>query len=268
MAETRAKVVPVKVLRLGDSNDRFGDVEKGARTHEIAERLLSEASGQPVETVVKLIWPDPALTGAVERWLERYQPDLVLLRANAFWYNHESVPLRLARLLGPFGGPLARAGLRTGEGWLARTALFHWLQRQNRRFHLGTYYFEPEQVLEVMEATIRTIVRHESVGLVVKVGDGGRMYLDEPRRALERRMRRRYQVHLGLRAIAEAHGAITIGRETPVPEASAPGARQADRIHRTAAGHALFGQGEGEALIAAWRKANNLPAAPVAGGTP
>ena len=51
----------MKILRLGNSDDYAEHIPVGSRAFEFAERALVELSGEPVETVLRVVWPAPAL---------------------------------------------------------------------------------------------------------------------------------------------------------------------------------------------------------------
>ena len=47
----------IRILRLGNSSDHALDIASGGRAHEIVERMLRDASGEEVETILRPIWP-------------------------------------------------------------------------------------------------------------------------------------------------------------------------------------------------------------------
>ena len=83
------------VLRIGTSNDVAGGLPEEQRAWHIASRMLGEASGEPVETILKRAWPTAEIPDHVGRWMDEYHPDVVVLQVSNFWYGHESVPLWL-----------------------------------------------------------------------------------------------------------------------------------------------------------------------------
>jgi hypothetical protein len=72
----------VHLLRLTNSSDTYEGVPEAQRAHRIADQLFTELTGEPVETILKLFWPDPGLPEIVERWIGRYEPDVVFMRAS------------------------------------------------------------------------------------------------------------------------------------------------------------------------------------------
>src|SRR5690349_658619 len=93
----------VRVLRLGNSNDHVGAVPADQQSWKVAERAFSEQLGEPVETILKRVWPNSDLPTILDRWVTEFEPDLVVLQVNNFWYGHESAPLWLDRRFGRAG---------------------------------------------------------------------------------------------------------------------------------------------------------------------
>ena len=176
----------VRVLRLANSDDVVGDVPPALRSAAISERVLAEAVGEPVETVRRTVWPSDDLPDLVERWIGRYEPDLVSLTVASFWVAFASVPLRLQRRLPVIGPPLASFAFRAaGNERLAHNAAFRAVRRTMLRCIGGDYHFEPEYVVPLMEECFRRVLRSEDVGLAVR---GPRAPLDrrQPARAARR----------------------------------------------------------------------------------
>ena len=92
----------MRVLRLGNSEDRSPGIADSDRAWYIAGIVLAEACGESVETVVRPISPTRELPDLLDKWLDEYQPDLVLLKVTWYWYSYESVPRRIERLFGRF----------------------------------------------------------------------------------------------------------------------------------------------------------------------
>jgi hypothetical protein len=152
----------MKVLFLGNSNELYGDIPESERRTSRAARALEEAFGEPVETVVRTIWPTEKLPGTIDKWMRESGPDIVYLNVVAFWFNFQSVPLKVERMLGPLGRPVKDAGIKASQvPWLGHTALFHWLREICQRVIGGATFFEPDEVTEVISDCVRTIVRHE-----------------------------------------------------------------------------------------------------------
>ena len=159
----------VRVLRLANSDDVVGDVPPALRSAAISERVLAEAVGEPVETVRRTVWPSDDLPDLVERWIGRYEPDLVSLTVASFWVAFASVPLRLQRRLPVIGPPLASFAFRAaGNERLAHNAAFRAVRRTMLRCIGGDYHFEPEYIVPLMEECFRRVLRSEDVGLAVR----------------------------------------------------------------------------------------------------
>lgn len=126
------------------------------------------------------------MAATVGRWVERYRPDVVFLMVINFWFQYESVPLRLER----FGG---RAGKKLGEvgfGAAANRAVAH-----NRAFRIfrktaqriigGDTHFTSREVIENVSECIRTVLRYEGTVLVVR-GSGGHVNQAVTKRGIAR----------------------------------------------------------------------------------
>jgi hypothetical protein len=243
----------VRMLRLSTSDDQRGRVRQGTAAFEVVERSLELEIGQPIESIVRPVWPDSRLPSLIDRWLEQDAPDFVFLRINGFWFNYESVPLRLERRLGPVGRPVARLGRRSGEiGWVSRSRAVRALRRSLLRVVGGDTYFTPEQVVERMEQCIRQILRKEDVQLVVR-GTDGRIYSELPRRSAMAYARRHRQVNDALRHLCEDMHVPYLGGEEMLDERQVRQRLGADRFHRGEEGHRLAGEEEAEAFLRLWR---------------
>jgi len=161
--------VAVKLLFLGNSNDANPDIPEEQRSPARTAALLAEAIGEPVDVTMRNAWADAALPGLVEKWMLRYQPDIVLFKVNWYWYGYESVPAKVERVLGRVGSLPAKAGKRAAETpAIGHRRLFHQLRRLAYRFIGGDAPFSEQHVIDVSTAVIRKILAHEDVVLVVK----------------------------------------------------------------------------------------------------
>lgn len=250
----------MKYLRFGSSNDGRAEVPAELRRAAIVEQRLSEALGEPVESVVRQAWPDERLPGLVARWMDEFRPDLVLLPVNSFSFNYESVPLKIERRLGPLGKPIAHLGWKAAETpAIAHRGAFHSARRLAQRTIGGATYFEPEQVLEVMAKCVRTIVQHEQAILIVKGSRGSRDFSvsDGARRRSEER---RLTVHRGLQALCGELHVDYFGTDTPrYAEAGAePGSMIGDRFHYDATGHRSSADRQLEMVVSVLEKHGRL----------
>lgn len=156
----------MKVLRLTNSNDVLpGTADNRPRL--LKERLEAYV-GEPVEVVVKTIWPTDTLPATVEKWVEREQPDLVWVGVVNYWYEYMSVPKRMERLFGQFGNTASNLGFKAADTpWLSQNAVFRALRRALQRTIGGDPHFTPEHVVESIGAIARRVLRSEGTVLVV-----------------------------------------------------------------------------------------------------
>lgn len=159
----------MRVLRLGTSNDAAGALPEEQRGWKIAQRRLAESAGERVETVLKGAWPNAGFPSLLERWMDEYEPEMVVLQVNNFWYGHESVPLWFERRLGRAGKSLGDVGLKVGKSaWFADN---RWAQMLNRRLVTilpKATHFTVAEVAACMESAMRKVLAHEGVVLLVR----------------------------------------------------------------------------------------------------
>jgi hypothetical protein len=162
------------VLLLGSSNDEGHWFEGGKKRHELAAERLEADLGEPVEVVVKGIWPTADIADVVGRWMDKYRPDVVYLNTGSYWYLYRSVPLRLQRWLGRFGRPIGAAGFRFADSrrW-AHNAVFRSIRSALQNTIGGDTHFTADEVVERMTECLRVCVRSEGVAVVMK-GPHGR----------------------------------------------------------------------------------------------
>jgi len=250
----------VKVLRLGNSNDRALDLPEHLRSWRIAEGVLAEATGEPVETVIREIWPTSDLPDLIDGWIRRYEPDLVILKQNSYWTSAESVPLRLERLFGRAGKALGKAGTDAVERPIGQTRGFRLARRVLLKTIGGDSFFEPEQVLAVMEQCLRRIVAHEELVVVVQ-GSAGRAPGMTGRGGRERRLRRRTIMHEGMSRICAGLRVTYFGTDKTMSEAETNRLRGADGTHRGVEGQRADGLTQGRHMAEAWLAAHGRTAA-------
>ena len=199
------------------------------------------------------LWPGSRLPPLIDRWLDQDAPDFVFLKINGFWFNYESVPLRLERRMGVVGRSVARVGKRSGEiGWVSRRRAFRVLRRGLLRVFGGDTYFTPEQVVERMEQCIRQLLRKEDVLLVVR-GTDGRSHAELPRRSARAYALRHRQVNDALRHVCEELHVPYLGGEEMLDKRQMTERLGADRFHRGDEGHRVAGEEEAEAFLRLWR---------------
>lgn len=249
----------MRVLKVGSSNAFAGDTPDELRTEAVSDVLMEAVTGERWETVVKSHTPSPTLPQAVERWLDRYQPDLVSIWPNVFFINYESVPLKLDRKFGRASKPVVAAGLVAGGNpWLNRRGWFHAARRGVKRVIGGVAYVEPESAVASYEGVILAVLRREGTGLVVGglPAVGGADWM-----GLEQAEARRMQVHRGLRELCARAHVPYYGFERGCLAAEAPDLWDADRLHGNARALTLAAEIESYLLLEGWRLAN--PGAPL-----
>lgn len=159
----------MRLLFLGNSDDLNPDIPEDQRSPAITGRLLEASIGQPVEVTARVIWPANDLPDLLDRWLDRYDPDVVFFKVTWFWYGYESVPERVERLLGPVGRPFARLGRRAAAApRIGHTRAFKAGRRWTYRLVGGDSPFTPEHVIAIVQTCIRRVLAREGTVLIVK----------------------------------------------------------------------------------------------------
>lgn len=242
----------MRILRLANSNDFVNYVSDEQRTYRYVEQALEALTGEKVETVRKPFQPADDLPDIVERWVTEFQPDIVFLMVNSYWFNHESVPLKLKRRFGRVGQVVGDAGLHAADrSWFAERWWFHKARYLLQATIGGETPYTPEYVLENMEAVIRRVLRYEHVHLVVRSSSGGRERPDLPKGVRERREVRRKFVAERIERLCEQLNVANMSGKTRRKYNKEQ--RAGDRVHSNEAGHAETGRREAEFMVAFWR---------------
>ena len=243
----------MKILRLGNSEDVSPGIADSERAWYLSARLIEDAIGEPVETVVRPIWPGHELPGIVDGWINEHQPDMVFMKVTWFWYGYESVPRRIERIFGRPGKPVARAGLKASKNQqLSTNGAFKLSRKLAHRIIGGDTQYHTGQVLEVMEQTIRRVVARENIALLVKGSGTSREKGDGVDGSWAKYSTRREFVEGGVERLC---------RELHVPYISSPQSppsvkrelKVGDGIHLGTPGQTRMGASEGAAMLAAWR---------------
>lgn len=244
----------MRILRLTNSDDINPRVAEGSRSPAVLERLFTEATGEPAETVLRIIWPDPALRGLIDGWLDRYHPDIVLFVVSSFWFTYESVPLKIERTFGPIGKPIAHAGLRAADNpKFAQSRIFHAGRRMALRTFGGATHFSPAEVVSLVESCVRSILARESAALVVR-GPYAAFGSDAGARARRRAELRWRAVDEPVHRLCKQLHVEYIAFGSPVATTEDPALFQGDFVHVTDEGHQRRAEAEARAVIAAWRR--------------
>lgn len=229
----------MRVLLLGNSNDGGDWLDGGRKRHEIVRDRLAETYGEPVEVITKAIWPRPGIAAVVDGWVEKYKPDIIYLTMAAFWFQYQSVPLRVRRLLGPLGPRASNAGFKLAESprW-AYNRVFRGARRGMQMTVGGDTHFSPDEVVERVSEVIGHLLRNEGITLAIQGADGRTNYAHS-RRGAARNEARRQRVHLAMQAFCRGHHVTYENSELPLwatdPELS--GNRVGDGLHANARWH-------------------------------
>lgn len=206
----------MRVLLLGNSNDAGEWFEGGRKRHEIVRDRLAELYGEPVEVITKSIWPNKELPVVAEGWIRKYEADVVYLTIVAFWFQYRSVPLRVRRLLGPFGQSVGDAGFRVAESsrW-AYNPVFRGIRGGLQAIVGGDAHFSTDQVVERISEVIRRGLRSEDCVFAIQGADGRTAY-SKSRRGKASDEARRLRVDRAMRAFCAEHHVFYENPQTPV----------------------------------------------------
>jgi hypothetical protein len=243
----------VRVLWLGGSNDDFGPIPEEQRGFAIAREILESESGEAVTLVRKHIWPTKALPALVERWLRETNPDVVYLKANTYWICYESVAAKAGRRWGGRGERFVLKGQQAlGEDRL--TGTFLWRTAQWVGHHtIGTSaFFEPMDVVQTLEAILRTVLREEGTSAVMR---GGFPPIGVPAGRARAVADARYEMmHDELGAVCGRLHVPFLQDERYQSDHEVRALKASDLVHPNVAGHARTGALDGRALVDAWRR--------------
>jgi len=221
----------------------------------IAARMLEEATGSPVDTILKGSWPNREFPAVVGRWIEELEPDLVVLQVNNFWYGYESVPLWFERKFGRPGESMTRLGLKVGKSPIMNRN--RWALAINRgvlRVLPGATHFTVPQVLECMEATIRKVLSNEGVVLLVRGNEHWEKLPMADARHNKRNTSRNKAMSAAMRSLCERLHVPYYERPPVAPEELEVMLGESRR-HNNAEGERRTGLYDGEAMVAVWQEA-------------
>jgi hypothetical protein len=192
----------VRILVLGSSNDTGSYVLPHERKHVLAGERLSRELGEPVEFIVKGIWPTEDLSERIRVWVAETEPDLVYLNTGSYWFLYRSVPLRVRRLFRPFRSErLSEAGARVAATPRGRhNRMVRPLRKALHEIIGGDTHFTTEQVIDRISESIRVLARSEGTVLVVK-GPHGKKRHSTRERDFRRDERERLKFHNALETL-------------------------------------------------------------------
>lgn len=246
----------MKVLILGNSNDTGSFVPEEARRHRHLRDLLAAEFGEPVDVVVRHVWPNDRMVDWVLAGVEETRPDMVYVNVTNYPYSYESTPLKVKRIFGKVGGEtLGDAGLRMADSkrW-SHNALFRGVRRAAQATIGGDTHFTPEEVADRYERLIRALLRQE--GMVVAVKGPLGMSKKATARATARAERRRQVVHSRLSDLCRQLHVFYAGSDQPYHDVKprAKGTQVGDGLHSNAAGHVISADEHFERVRDAWRE--------------
>ncbi len=248
----------MKMLRLAHSQEMFARVPPEKRVQAVAGRRFEEVVGEPVETVHRMIWPNPELPQIIGSWMERYQPDLVYLSCTGFWYTWDSSLVKLRRRFRLAASATRAIGRLSFSDSVAHNRAYRALRRLGLRTIGGAPFFQPEEIADLMEASLRSILAHEPAGVIFRLGPALAHHSTAANRA--ECIRRRAVVHGRLKPFCERLHIIYQGSEDDRMYGEEPEFFFVDHLHWNEAGHARQAELDTEAMLEAWRRAAEVAA--------
>ena len=242
----------ITVLRFASSLDFTGELPPGARAWEVAERILAEASGRPVRTISKPVWPNAKLPAILERWIDEFEPDIVLICISSYWVETEVVANRIRRL-GILGRRLESASQAAAmKPGVADSPLYLLGRRVLLRTVGGRPNFTPAELAANVESWLRVILRRESVAVAI-AGTPFSPDTMATKPAQHRASRRKDELRARLGELGKRLG-IVVEMPPHAPDAFDPALRLPDRVHFNEKAHARMGEIDGRALVATWER--------------
>lgn len=239
----------MRLLRLTNSNDLSPGVPEAQRAPAITERIIAAATGEPVETMNRVIWPGPELPDIVAGWIERFSPDVVLMRASSFWCTYESVPLRLQRRWGRLGAPISRVGFKAGgHPTVAANPAFRRVRKLAVRTVGGETYFTTPEATQIVADVLRRVLAREAIIPIVRGPAHAHDSSGTPAGRLRAEQINR-EFNTLLAATCQGYHVTYVSATSTLDN---PSYLQNDELHDTAAGHLAIGELEGRAIVEAW----------------
>ncbi|MEO8541769.1 MAG: hypothetical protein ABI577_18665 [bacterium] len=245
----------MRVLRVGNSNDDAGGLPEEQRAWHIAARLLSERTGEPVDTILKRGWPTAEFATALGRWMDELEPEFVVLQVNNFWYGHESVPLWFERRFGGAGKSVTRVGKAVGNSPLfAERPWGLFANRTLLRALPGATHFTPAEVAAAMEAAMRKVLAHERAVLMVRGHENWAELPMAGKRHNRRNAARNAAMSVAMREVCDRLH-VPYFERPPVTARELKASLGTSRYHNSAHGEQAIGEFDGEAMASAWMAA-------------
>lgn len=247
---------PVKVLILGNSNDTGNFVPEEAKRHVHLRDMLAAEFGDPVEIVVRHVWPNDRMIDWVLAGVDQAEPDMVYVNVTQYPFAYESTPMRVRRIFKRVGGEgFGDAGLRMANSkrW-SHNAVFRAVRRAAQATVGGDTHFTAEEVAARYETLIRALLRREGMLVVVK-GPMGKSKSDTARQRARKEARRQV-VHRRLKPLCDQLHVQCIGSDEPayLTRKRPKGTRAGDGLHSNEAGHRISAGEHYTYLRDAWRQ--------------
>lgn len=243
----------MRLLYLGNSSDLRGEVAAADRRAALGGSRLEEATGEPVEVLIKFIWPSERLAGVVESWVRELEADLVLLNVSSWWCESLVVRRKLAPKAGPLA-PLVSKTIRAAASrpWIADSRPYRIANRFALKTAGGAPPFRPAEAADIVMDIIRTLLRREDLALCVTGNTQGAQLTGGPAYRAWAAARRVELVNLLVPQLTRLH----VVHDLRLHDASTfdPSLRGPDGLHANALGHRRSSDSEFPSLLKAWRQ--------------
>jgi hypothetical protein len=234
-----------RILWLSNSEDVLPEIPEEKRSWKLTAGLAGAALDEEIEIVPRVVWPDPKLPDIIDGWIERYDPDLVLFKVNAYWYLYKSVPLRLRRKFKWGGKQLASGGDRIGRiPWITKTRPFHWSRAILLRTVGGDTHFPPEHIAALTEECVKRMLQDEGRRVIVNTTLDHWTSNPKPQAQVHRRLK------VYCASVHAGYLGADIEHDPPPPNLYGSG----DRLHTDEAGHRWQSEKLAAAIIAEFQR--------------
>lgn len=257
----------MKILRLGSSEDAPGRLPPEFMREHLIQQGLERELGEPIEIATQRAWPNQRLPEMVRRWMDEEEPDMVTMHVTGYWFMYQSVTRKLRRRWGKFGQTVGQAAHDSADvPWLAYNPVFRFGRRVVTRVIGGETNFTPDEVVQRVTDSMKEIIRHEGVILLVW-GPGGRSrHGDHSRKAAAAMEARRLSVTARMREICAQHRVAFIAREEPMWKLGIAPKKGRDGLHADEEGAVVDAAREVAQIVAEIRRVRG--SAPVVAAPP
>lgn len=246
----------MQILWLSTSNDINPRIPEDQRAPAVAKRRLEQATGLSFDVEVRKMWPTPDLPPRVDRWLDRYEPDIVFIIVPSYWNTWESLHRKFQRRVPLLGRLLAAAGDKaSGTPWLSENSVYRALRRSDLRVLGGEPLFTSKEVSHRMEEVIRLVLAREETVVAVR-GPTNPNDSTISAAGFARAERRRKLLHRSLKQLCEELHVSYVGWDEPLYLDANADHVVGDAIHIDTATHVAEGEQWGDVLAEAWSAAH------------